>query len=194
MTAVNKSWSFERAQQAQDRFQANGGRSEDPAGPLYQWTAMHTLDELRKKFEAGEKYALMLALRKCANHDLPMPDWVSRAYIRAFDTVHNYRAKSWDAVFGAPLPKGAQLAALRKKRLKSIQVWNEVQSRLSARQRWNETESRYKSAVPIDDALFEQIGQKLGLGLTITKKYYAHAKAIYGWRPGRTPKKSTSRS
>lgn len=181
MTAVNKSWSFKRARQAQERFQAEGGRWEDPAGPFYQWAALHTLDELRQLFEAGNKYALMLALRKCANHDLPMPDWVSRAYIRAFDSVHNYRAKSWDAVFGPPLPKGAQLASLRKRRVHSIGVWNAVRGHKA-------------KGAKIDDELFAKIGQKLGLGLTITKKYYTHAKTIHGRGPGRTPKKSTSRS
>lgn len=178
MTAVNKSWSFERAYQAQKRFQAKGGTVADPAGPLYQWEALRTLDEMRKQFKAGNKYTLMLALRKCANHDLPMPDWVSRAYISAFDQIHGYRAKSWDAVFGPPLPKGAQLSALRKKREKSIHVWNEVQAR--------------GSAVPIDDELFAAVGRKLGLGLTITKKYYSYARSLLPG--GRPPKKSTSRS
>lgn len=125
--------------------------------------AREMLDKYERAFRAGDPYALMQAIRKCANQDLVMPEWVARGYIRAFDRVHNFRAKSWDSVFGKPLPKGAQLAALRKKREKSVHVWNEVQQ-------------RHQRGASIDDSLFASVGRKLGLGLTLTKEYYGEWK------------------
>ena len=167
---VRADWTLEQAQSAQRSFQAEGGAFNDPTGPLYRWFALRTLEELRVRHEQGNAYALMLAIRKCANHDLVMPSWVSAGYIRAFDTVHNYRAKSWDEVFGSPLPKNAQLAALRKRRTKSIHVWNEV----------NE---RHQKGAPIDDLLFASVGKKLGLGVTLTKEYYAEWARFYEMGP-----------
>jgi hypothetical protein len=157
---VHKEWTLEQAQAAQRAFEADGGSSSDPTGPLFRWDALQTLEEIRTRYENGDDYALMLAIRMCANHDLVMPEWVAKAYIRAFDTVNGYRAKSWDDVFGHPLPKNAQLAALRKKRMKAAKVWTEVNK-------------RHKAGAPIDDLLFASVGKKLGLGVTLTKEYYA---------------------
>jgi len=122
--------------------------------------ARQTLAKYEVAFRAGDSYALMQAIRKCANHDLVMPAWVADGYIRAFDRVHNYRAKSWDSVFGKPLPKGAQLSALRKKREKAAHVWNEVHT-------------AHQRGIPIDDLLFADVGKKLGIGVSLTKKYYS---------------------
>jgi hypothetical protein len=157
---ARKDWTHAQAWAAQRRFRANGGAAADPAGPYSQWAALHTLDEYERAFRAGDSYALMQAIRKCAQHDLAMPAWVAAAYIRAFDRVHNFRAKSWDAVFGKPLRKGTQLVAVRKKREKSVQVWNAVRA---AHQRGR----------AIDDPLFATVGRELGIGLTLAKEYYS---------------------
>lgn len=166
---------MEQAQTAQERFRAKGGKVR---GPFFEWVALHELDELEKRFDAGDRWALMLGIRKCANFDLVMPEWLACAYIKAFDTVNNHRVKSWDDVFGPPLTKGAQLSARRKKREKSVHVWNEVQSHLLAEQVWNEKTRQWESARPIDDELFTKVGEKLGLGLTLTKTYYTEWKNL----------------
>src|SRR3569623_2277533 len=46
--------------------------------------------------------ALLGALRICANYDLVMPAWLSRAYIKAYDSVLFARVGSWDRAFGRP--------------------------------------------------------------------------------------------
>jgi hypothetical protein len=99
----------------QEAFEARGGISHN--GPLYRFLARLDLKECRQQFEAGEKFALTRAIRNCAQHDLVMPEWVARGYIRAFDAVNGFRARSWDEVLGAPVPKGAHLDTLRKRRL-----------------------------------------------------------------------------
>jgi hypothetical protein len=169
VSRVRKEWTLKQAQGAQDRYVARGGRLESPEGPLFQWGAMHWLEKLQARFESGEKYALATALRVCANHALPMPPWVARAYIRGFDAVHNYRAESWDALFGPAIAKGRHSAALRKRRELSMRVWNEV----NEVKRGRKTRQRTEGGTPIDDLLFAGIGKKLSIGVKLVKEYYA---------------------
>lgn len=152
---------FEQALAAQDEFLDAGGNSADPAGPIYKYVALKGLESLEKSFNDGNKLALMHAIRECANHELIMPTWVSNEYIKAFDTVNHFRAKSWDEVFGKPLRKNANLAALRKRDKYAVHIWNAV--RASEQQ-----------GIAINDELFESIGKNFGLGLTLTKEFYSY--------------------
>jgi hypothetical protein len=77
--------------------------------------AHERLEEERARYNAGDMAALFGALRVCANHDLVMPEWVSRAFIRGYDKVLTCRAGSWDEAFGAPYPKGFHLVGTRKR-------------------------------------------------------------------------------
>lgn len=131
----------------------------DPTLPIFQFVAQTSLLEEKARFEAGDKNALLGAIRICANHDLVMPDWVARAFIRAYDKVLRHQVATWDDAFGRPLPKGKHLSAARKKREKSPAVWLEVRHMVEAG--W-----------PIDEGLFEQVGNKLGLGKTQAAEFY----------------------
>ena len=117
------------------------------------------LDALRSMFELGDRRALMDAIRVCARRAIVMPEWVQDAYIDAHDKVLNCRVSSWDEAFGAPMRKGAHLAAERKRRVLMPRVWNEVNL---ARQQ----------GCPVDEALFERVGKHLGLGKTLVSEYY----------------------
>lgn len=191
---VKKSWTHDQAWAAQEKFRKSGGASADPAGPFNQWVALRSLDEMKITFEGGDSFTLMRAIRLCANRDLVMPDWVQRGYIQAFDKVNNYRAKSWDEVFGKPLPKGANLNALRKKREKSILVLNQIQRRIGRNQILDKTTQDWKSdpLVSIDDELFRDVGIQFGLGVTLTKEYYAsekkRLKLLFGKKKQSTPR------
>jgi hypothetical protein len=166
MERAHKGWTFERVWAAQKRFIAEGGKRSAPMSPLVQWAALQELEGLRARQEGGDQYALMYAIRVCAGHGLPMPEWVAQAYIEAFDTIDSRRAGSWEAVFGPAIPKGKHLAALRKEHLKSIAVWEEVLA-------------RHQRGEPIDDSLFAEVGKKLNLGLTLTKRYYSLQKKFW---------------
>ncbi len=158
-----QTWTFEEAKAEQDKVIAsNPKRAFDPDTPLFQWSALHEIAGLHERFQKDDKYALMLAVRACANHDLVMPKWVATAYINAFDTVQNYYAKSWDDVFGKPMLKGANMEAKRKKRYLEFAVLNEVHSILSSE----------SPKPPIDGHLFERVGQKLYIGKTLATEYY----------------------
>lgn len=119
----------------------------NPRGPLYVWDAHHRLAEYAKSFAKGDTHALMAAIRVCANHDLPLPDWASRAYIAAFDKVNHYGVDSWDDVFGRPVPKGQHRARLEFEKRYGLTIFLDV---LNAS----------KADMPRDEGMFEQIGEK----------------------------------
>jgi hypothetical protein len=112
----------------QEEFELSGGAPR--LGPLVKWFVRHQLEELRVQFESGNRYALMVAIRKCAFHQNELPDWAARAYVGAFDAVNNYLAKSWDDVFGPALPKGVHLRAQQARRLRVFKVGNAIRERL----------------------------------------------------------------
>ena len=125
----------------------------------------------RCKFEAGDKRAIMRAMYTCADLDIPMPAWLSRAFVDACNQVFSYQAKSWDEVFGVPHPKGKHLAAMRKKRDKSLEAWVAVL-------RDHELHGK-----PIGEALFAEVGKELALGKTLVAEfYYEHQKRRRGRR------------
>lgn len=138
--------------------------------PFSQWCALHELDECKRLFESGDEFLLMTAIRICANHDLPMPNWVATNYIKAYQTVVGARSKSWDQVFGLPYPKGTHLNAVRKKRLLKFRVWSDVKKILNMNPK-----------TPIDEAIFELVGKRVGIGKTLASEYYYAVVKITGY-------------
>lgn len=157
---------FEEAKAAHDECVANGRDAADPTLPLYQWNALQQIAELENAFGRGDKMALFAAVRKCANHDLVMPDWVSRAFIRGYDAVLTCSAASWDEAFGRPYPKGMHLANVRESRTKRFAIWLRV------------SELRDIDRLAIDDAIFERVGKEFGVGKTRANKLYYEAERM----------------
>lgn len=58
----------------------------------------------------------------CTTYDLVAPDWLARAFLRGFYAVRRARLGSWDEAFGRPHPKGAQLAAKRRRQSQRVEV------------------------------------------------------------------------
>lgn len=177
---VNKDWTLEEALAANEAaLLKNTERSNDPTMPLFQWAALHQLDEYEKYYQQ-DSYWLMTAIRTCANHDLPLPEWAAKAYIKAYDTVNNAKAKSWNAVFGNPYPKGQHLSAIRKRRMLMFSVWNEITEILNREQIWNDATKQWESVTAIDESLFEAVGKKFHIGKTLASEYYYAAKKQMG--------------
>lgn len=167
MTA-DPDWTFEEALAEHERELAlDPSRFADPTMPFPQWGAFRDLVEYRKRFEDGDRYALMTAIRICANHDLPLPGWVSKAFIHAYDTVTNARSKSWNEVFGSPYPKGTNLNALKKKRELRFAVHGTIIGIVKT-----------APDTPIDSHLFEKVGSKFNIGKTLAEEYYREACGI----------------
>ena len=166
LVTVNKEWTLEEAWAANQAVLEENPEKliSDPTLPFAQWAALRQLDECRKNYEE-DRYQLMTAIRICAAHHLPLPDWAADAYIKAYDSVNNARAKSWNTVFGLPYPKGTHLSAVRKRRIKKFAVWNEITQILKT-----------QPDTPIDEYLFEMVGKKFGLGKTLASEYYYAAK------------------
>ena len=101
-------------------------------------------------------------------NDLPVPRWCAMGYLTAFRDVIQYRAKSWDDVFGKPHNKGVHLEAKREHREKSFLVYYRIKDILGT-----------EPETPIDGYLFERVGKNLGIGgKTKTETWYYEWKNI----------------
>ncbi len=114
----------------------------------------------------GDRYWVLRAIKICADSQLTLPNWSAQAYIEGYDIVCKHKAMSWDFAFGHPHPKGMHSNALKNRDEKGFEVWKEINSILIKNQ-----------DIPIDEALFEQVGKKFGLGKTLTSDYYYFWKA-----------------
>lgn len=123
-----------------------------------------TLDMLERRFNDGDPSATIHALRKCLSLRTPLPKWLCKALIQQTDKIMNYESRSWDEVFGRPVPKGAHLSALREQKKLSPLVWTEVSQR--------------KERSETDEVAIEAVAEKFNIGLTRTKRYWKHQKSI----------------
>ena len=140
----------------------------EPDLPLYQWSASQDLDTLKAQFEAGDSFALLQAIRKCANHDLRMPDWVAENYINRFDRVLNCKSGSWDEAFGKPYPKGKHIKEMKERRNLRFRVYVRVR----------EIREASKKLIPIDEALFSRVGAEFGIKKTLCNELYYEVKRM----------------
>jgi hypothetical protein len=149
-----------------DRLIALGDRG--PESPLFQYFAVLDCRRLQPMIESGDGFATLAAVRKCGTAGLKMPLWLVYAFNRKYDAVLNFQAVSWDAPesFGKPYPKGIVRAAKRKKRVLSVAVLNAVRL------------EKQTTGAAIDKALFEKVGDPLGLGVTLADEYYQYAKKL----------------
>jgi|LakMenEpi03Aug12_release.lakeMendotaPanAssembly.Ray.scaffolds.fasta_scaffold289187_2 hypothetical protein len=121
----------------------------------------------------GSGLFVLEAVAICAAHDLPMPVWLSYAFLKRYRTVVHYKAKTWDDpdAFGPPHPKGTRIAAKRKERLKSLPLSLDVEKYMNDAKNAGEF-------VTVDDAL-RIVGIKHGIGETLAAEYYYAYKANF---------------
>jgi len=162
-------WTLQDAQAATEAaLAADPARSSgDPTLPVFQWATAQEVDALRAVIEGGDGFALLGAVRKCANHGIPMPEWLAKQFIRRYDRVLACRLGSWDDAFGRPYPKGKHLNALRKQREKRFAVYNAVRAAKAS-----------DPKIAIDAILFEKVGDSLGIGKTLAETLYYQAKRM----------------
>jgi hypothetical protein len=84
------------------------------------------LDIAEQQFESGHKAVLLMALHQCLLLNKPLPEWLRKAFIKAYEYAMGFEAKSWDDVFGRPHPKGAHLETRRQHRDLRIPIWLRV--------------------------------------------------------------------
>ena len=127
-------------------------------------------DNAEQKFKAGDKSQLILAMKYCLEFRRPIPEWARDAFLEAYYIL----PKSWDDVFGPPIPKGANLAVARRRSKIGCQLYLEVK-RSNA------------EGTPIDDGLFETVGKQFNVsGATAKRMYYDFRCKLRGRSPSRT--------
>jgi hypothetical protein len=130
------------------------------------------LTELKKCEEAllrtNDQIHVLHAIAVCATSGQVIPEWATKQFLKSYYAIVNRRAASWDDVFGRPLEKRQRLETARRHRLLGIQVKMQVQF------------LRDKGE-PLDEYLFEGVGNKLGIGKTLVSQLW------YG-KPKRLPR------
>ena len=164
--------SFEEAQAAQAKVQHIQG----PATPIYQWFAAQELTDTGTQTERTG-FDVLACVRKCAIHQLVMPEWLADAFVKRYNSVLNCRAGSWDddAAFGEPYPRldgqpKRQLKSLRKARLHRVAVWLAVVDAI-----------KENPKLAIDINLFQRIGLVFRLKSTEVQTYYYQGAELMGY-------------
>jgi hypothetical protein len=126
---------------------------------------------LEKSFATGkDPGAVLQAIFICLQRDLPIPDWASGEFRRAYAKGSHGQLKSWDEVFGRP---------------RTADQYRRWWQRVSVPQKvWGAVAEAKGRKVPIDDKLFEKIGRDLGLGgKTKVREFYKMWADFLGRRP-----------
>lgn len=119
------------------------------------------LESFGEIFDKGHDYLLMYVISLCAEESIPLPHWAAKAFIKAYEKVRSGNVNSWDASFGTPFRKGANLNAIRKRlRLRPLIFDRICEIRKAA------------PKTPIDAELFARVGKEFNLGKTLTAEYY----------------------
>jgi hypothetical protein len=119
------------------------------------------LDILEERFNAGDKSALLYAIYHCLLMKRPLPEWLQTKFLHTYEAHARFEIRSWDQVFGRPVPKGTHLETEKRNAELRPLVIERVEALRAER--------------PIDKGLFEEIGQKLNpplSGTTVSEIYY----------------------
>lgn len=127
--------------------------------PLMIYAAYHQIFDLKMRYEAGDKYALPLAVRIVAMHDVLMPDWLQKEFVQRFRDVNHYKVKDWSDIFGRTIPKGKSFHTLKRDRELLWLVGGDIR----------EAKKQGKS---INTELFEELAAKHGTNRDKIAKLY----------------------
>jgi hypothetical protein len=117
------------------------------------------LDILKEQFDAGDKSRLLYAIYYCCLLKRPLPEWLRLYFLHTYEAHARFEIRSWDQVFGPPVPKGTHLEKEKRNAELRLLIIERVRA--------------LKAEKPIDKALFEEIGEDLGIsGTTVSEIYY----------------------
>lgn len=143
------------------------------------WQAIRDAERYQQSYEGGEKSALMQMLAACARTGMRIPKWAADALCDEVQSVGDHEKGTWDEVFGRPVPKGAHLSAMaRRKRayyamldkFRQLQVTLDLPLEDQHELGWGKI-----PGVAIDDTFFDELGSDIGVSRTVAKElYYEH--------------------
>ncbi len=156
------SWDFEKAWKEQEEWPEISTQR----GPFFRWLGAQELKEIYEIYKEKKDPALIIeGLYVCSLNSLPLPRWCEFGFLKAYRTIRHYKAKSWDQVFGKPHKKGKQLYAAAQQRGKGLKIYNRI------------TGIKKKDpSIPIDNSLFEDVGEEFGCCRTLAADYYYYWK------------------
>ncbi|HBN8615912.1 hypothetical protein [Pseudomonas aeruginosa] len=138
--------------------------SDGPLSPFFQWAGWQQLGQYQQRYELGNKQSLFAALRTCACHGLPMPEWLAKAFCKSHDDWLSYRKPTLDEAFDVAIPKGAHINKLRKLRRLNIAIPIKVEEL-----RTNSSDGRRRA---IDEALFNDVGAAFSISGSQARDIY----------------------
>ncbi len=163
---------FEEASALTEFAMANGENIGNPTLPLFQIEGAQKVRECENLLnKTKDRFYVVKAAMHCAQRGLVMPDWLATEFCNSYHLIVGASAGSWDdpRVFGKPFPKGAQLAAIRKRRLQKAKVARVVNDLL------REKDSRGKP-FPVGKEFWRIVGKVIGTTAN-------EAQSLYKQRP-----------
>ena len=160
-------WRIEEAFLEQLRWHREGRPDGRTRGPFQAWSSAQWLKECEQRFRKGKKQAVLDGMYLCMLDELPVPEWLSAAFIGAYQSVTQYAAKGWSDVFGSAHKKGTNLAAQRKRLDLAPKLYMLAAEILA-----------FHPETAIDDGFYESVGKEFNVGKTLAQEYIsAYCKA-----------------
>jgi hypothetical protein len=102
-----------------------------------------------------DKRELLKAVAVCFAMEVPVPSWLSEAFLDAYHSV----PRSWDDVFGRPTPRRKSSNAERRYKKIRFKLYNNV-------------EERHARGQPKDNELFAAVGKDFGISRATAARCY----------------------
>ena len=127
------------------------------------WEAVQ--NDIRPKFEAGERHHLLDMIYFSFALNKPIPEWAKTAFIEAYERVRQYEVSTLDEAFHQPLKKGEHLSRKRESNKRS-QIFDRV------------NEIRETEGAAVDESLFARVGREFNIGKTKCAGLYYEFESI----------------
>jgi hypothetical protein len=90
--------------------------------------ARKILAGLRARYEAGDRGALLSAIKECALTDMVMPPWLALAFLEGWRRMKRAEPgeNDWNEIFGRPFPKYAHVEQRRERLLLESEICRRV--------------------------------------------------------------------
>jgi len=118
---------------------------------------------LKRSFEAGDKSTLLFAIYACLDLRRPLPEWVRVVFLNAYEAAERFEIRSWEEVFGRPVPKGTHLKPKKRDAGLPLIIIDAV-------------ETLKKAGRKTDKDLFKQVGKEWGINATRASDIYYAAR------------------
>jgi hypothetical protein len=120
---------------------------------------MVSLDDLKRRFDEGDKNALATALLLFVVNKPEVPLWVRMAWLNGCADIRKARVTSWDDVLGKP-HEGKHLPDVRRRAELRYPVWHRVRC------------LHQGDGLAIGPELFAAVADEFGIGQRLAKQLY----------------------